>query len=56
MTASMAGTESVANEPIKKGDDYGRNDEVTIRKGDETKTLKFKKAEPFLSQGWVIVK
>ncbi len=34
---------------------YGRNDEVTIHKGDETQTLKFKKAEPLLSEGWEVV-
>jgi preprotein translocase subunit SecA len=33
----------------------GRNDLVTIRKGSETQTVKFKKAEPLLSQGWVLV-
>jgi len=33
----------------------GRNDLVTIRKGSETQTIKFKKAEPLLSQGWVLV-
>jgi hypothetical protein len=34
---------------------YGRNDEVTIMKGEERQTLKYKKAEPLLSQGWTIV-
>jgi preprotein translocase subunit SecA len=33
----------------------GRNDLVTIRRGGETQTLKFKKAEPLLSQGWTLV-
>ncbi|MDX6765363.1 MAG: preprotein translocase subunit SecA [Candidatus Methylacidiphilales bacterium] len=33
----------------------GRNDLVTIRKGSETQTVKFKKAEPLLAQGWVLV-
>ena len=31
---------------------YGRNDIVTIRKGSETKQLKYKKAEPLLTAGW----
>ena len=47
--------ESSAPMPVKKASGYGRNDFVTIRKGDETRTLKFKKAEPFLSEGWKIV-
>ncbi len=34
---------------------FGRNDLVTIRKGSETQTLKFKKAEELLNQGWEIV-
>jgi hypothetical protein len=32
----------------------GRNDTVTIRKGDQTQTLKFKKAENLLEEGWVL--
>jgi crossover junction endodeoxyribonuclease RuvC len=38
----------------KKGVQYGRNDEVTITKGSETQTLKYKKAEPLLTQGWTL--
>ena len=41
--------------PIKKTAGYSRNDIVTIKKGDETKTLKFKKAGPLLAEGWEIV-
>ena len=33
----------------------GRNDKVTITNGTETKEMKFKKAEPFLKQGWRIL-
>jgi preprotein translocase subunit SecA len=40
--------------PIVKGDTHGRNDLVTIKKGDATQTLKYKKAETLLSQGWEI--
>jgi len=47
--------EGAAPQPIKKTGDYGRNDLVTIKKGDDTQTLKYKKAEPLLSQGWEIV-
>ena len=41
--------------PIKKNATYGRNDFVTIKKGDATQTLKYKKAEPLLADGWTIV-
>ncbi len=41
--------------PVKKAIGYGRNDIVVIKKGDETKELKYKKAEPFLAEGWEIV-
>lgn len=33
----------------------GRNDQVTITNGSETKQLKYKKAEPLLAQGWKLV-
>ncbi len=46
--------EPQAAEPIVSGPEIGRNDVVTIRKGEETQTLKYKKAEPLLAQGWVI--
>lgn len=41
--------------PIKNEHAFGRNDEVTIRRGEETQTLKYKKAEPLLKDGWTIV-
>src|SRR3989344_927935 len=47
--------EAGAQMPIKKTGGYGRNDIITIKKGSETRTLKFKKAEPFLAAGWTIV-
>ncbi len=34
---------------------YGRNDIVTITDGTDTKALKYKKAEPYLNEGWTIV-
>ena len=38
--------------PLKRvGPKIGRNDKVTITNGEETKTLKFKKAEPLLNSG-----
>lgn len=41
--------------PVKKTDGHGRNDIVTIKKGEETKTLKFKKVGPLIAEGWEIV-
>jgi preprotein translocase subunit SecA len=41
--------------PFVKEAGHGRNDFVTISKGDATQTLKFKKAEPLLADGWEIV-
>jgi hypothetical protein len=40
--------------PIVKAIGHGRNDMVTIQKGEETQTLKYKKAEALLSEGWII--
>ncbi len=39
---------------VKSGPQYERNDTVTIRRGEETQTLKYKKAEALLSEGWII--
>lgn len=41
--------------PIVKASTHGRNDLVTIKKGEETQTLKFKKAEPLFAEGWELV-
>jgi preprotein translocase subunit SecA len=48
-------TSAEAPEPVRNENAYNRNDEVTIKKGEETQTLKYKKAEPLLAEGWVIV-
>lgn len=50
------GKEEGPAKPIVKGEEYGRNDMVTIKKGEETQTVKYKKAEPLLAEGWVIEK
>jgi preprotein translocase subunit SecA len=47
--------EGSAAAPIRNDGKYGRNDVVTIKRGDEIQTLKFKKAESLLSEGWDIV-
>ena len=33
---------------------YGRNEKVILIKGDESKTIKYKKADKYLNDGWVI--
>jgi len=41
--------------PIKRENKkIGRNEKVMITKGSESKTLKYKKAEPLLEDGWVL--
>ncbi len=55
MVAASEGESAPAAPIVKTGREYGRNDEVTIKKGEETQTLKYKKAEPLLAEGWTIV-
>jgi preprotein translocase subunit SecA len=55
VAASEGSDTSAAPEPVVNGKEYGRNDEVTIRRGEETQTLKYKKAEPLLKEGWTMV-
>ncbi len=47
---------SVIAQPSRKtmSGAYGRNDHVKITDGKEVKEMKYKKAEPFLAQGWRI--
>ena len=41
--------------PIKRSiPKIGRNEKVTIKKADEVKVLKWKKAEKMLSEGWTL--
>ena len=42
------------NQPIKAEKKIGRNSLVTIKKGDAVKVLKYKKAQSFINQGWVM--
>ena len=41
-------------EPTVSVDKIGRNQLVTIKKGDAVKVLKYKKAQKFINDGWVI--
>ncbi len=56
VAATEGGDGSAAQEPIvKQGTQYERNDTVTISNGSQTQTLKYKKAEPLITEGWTIV-
>jgi len=48
-------TNTATRTPVTKDVVHGRNDLVTITNGTDTKTLKFKKAEPLLEDGWELV-
>jgi len=60
--AAAAATAARANEEVKlpkvtvkrELPKIGRNEVVTIKRGNETRQLKFKKAEPLLQQGWTL--
>jgi len=52
---AAAGKEDSAGAPLKRVFMPGRNDFVTLKKGNETKEMKFKKAESFLADGWEII-
>lgn len=41
--------------PITKTHTYGRNDYVTLKKGDSVQSVKYKKAEALLAEGWEII-
>ena len=47
-------------EPMVRGENaplkIGRNEKVTIEKGSKSKTLKYKKAECLMEDGWVLAK
>jgi len=50
-----AGKEEGAQAPLVKTSGPGRNDFVTVKKGDATQTLKYKKAEALLADGWELI-
>lgn len=57
VAASEASAEAgQANMPlVKQGTQYERNDLVSITNGTEVREMKYKKAEPFIEEGWTIV-
>jgi preprotein translocase subunit SecA len=55
LQAQKSGGNDVSSEASIK-QEYGRNDIVTVYKDNEEQTLKFKKAQALLEQGWEIKK
>jgi len=53
-TAESKTSTKAARTPVTKDEVYGRNDLVTITNGTDTETIKYKKAEPLLQNGWSI--
>lgn len=47
--------ESATKAPLVREMTHGRNDMVTVRKGNETQSVKFKKAEQLVTEGWSLV-
>ena len=41
-------------QPVRNERKIGRNEKVTIQKGEETQVIKYKKTKPFLEDGWII--
>ena len=41
-------------QPVRNERKIGRNEKVTIQKGEETQVIKYKKAKPFLDDGWIV--
>ena len=52
---SKANTTAAARTPVTNEVVHGRNDLVTITNGTDTETIKYKKAEPLLQEGWEVV-
>ncbi len=55
MLVAAGKEEGSAAAPMKNNIEFGRNDVVTLKKGEQTMELKFKKAEAFLKEGWEII-
>lgn len=50
----LEGEGASSQKPIIKAAGHGRNEEVTLVRGNERKTLKYKKAEELMREGWVL--
>lgn len=57
-SAHTSETTSAPQKPVVRNaeEKIGRNEMVTITDGTQTQTLKYKKAEPFLQNGWQLTK
>lgn len=52
---AVGAEEGSSGTPVVTGPRYGRNDLVTLVRGEEKKSIKFKKAGPLLGEGWKIL-
>ena len=55
VTAESKTNKAATRTPVTNAVVHGRNDVVTITNGTDTQTIKFKKAEPLLEEGWKLV-
>jgi preprotein translocase subunit SecA len=55
VTAESKTDKTATRTPVTNDVLHGRNDVVTITNGTDTQTIKFKKAEPLLEEGWKLV-
>ena len=55
VTAESKTNKVATRTPVTNDVVHGRNDLVTIANGTDTQTIKFKKAEPLLEEGWKLV-
>jgi len=55
LAQESVGGDVVSQKPLVKDKERGRNEQVTIKKGEEIKTMKYKKAQALLDDGWSIV-
>ena len=56
LAASESGDGSSTPAQVTKAEGPGRNDMVTIKNGEETRTMKYKKAEALINEGWELVR
>lgn len=55
VAVSDAGSQENTSQTLKKENTPLRNEKVTVRKGNETQEIKYKKVESLLKEGWTLV-
>lgn len=51
-TSTTGGGSPKSTQAVRSAEKIGRNEQITITDGTQTKTMKYKKAEPLLKAGW----